>query len=108
MIREYEAQIAKEPNNLKLLRSVAELYSQKKEYERALETYNRIVTQEGASDSSLQKAISETTIKKFDHALSQLDPQSAEYAETMAKLTAERDAFLLADTRQRASVTPTT
>jgi len=106
MIREYEVQIAKEPNNLKLLRSVAELYTQKKQYDRALETYNRIVAQEGAADSSLQKAISETTIRKFDHALSQLDQAAPDYAEKTASITVERDEFLLTDTKQRADRYP--
>ena len=106
MIREHEAQIAKEPNNLKLLRSVAEHYTQKKEFDRALQTYSRIVTQEGTADSSLQKAISETTIRKFDHALSQLDAGAADYAEKVASLKAERDEFLLTDTKQRADRYP--
>jgi tetratricopeptide (TPR) repeat protein len=106
MIREYEAQIAKEPNNLKLLRSVAELYSQKKEYDRALETYNRIVMQEGQTDSSLQKAISETTIKKFDHALAQLDKTSADYGSQASAIETQRAEFLLSDTKGRADRYP--
>jgi tetratricopeptide (TPR) repeat protein len=100
-IAEYEARLAQEPKNLKLLRSIAELYAQKKDFDRALESYNRIVAMEGTTDASLQKAIAETTIKKLDHALAQLDPQAPEYAETNARLTAERNEFALADAKQR-------
>jgi len=106
MIAEYEAQLAKEPNNFKVLRSIAELQTQKKEFDKALETYHRIIAQEGASDASLQKAISETTSRKFEHALSQLDPQAADYAEQSARIKAERAAFLLADTKERADRYP--
>ena len=66
LLDEYEAQLAKEPKNLKLLRSIAELYTQRKEYDKALEAYNRIVATEGQSDASLQKAIAEVTVRKFD------------------------------------------
>ena len=47
LIAEYEAQLQREPNNLKRLRDVAELYTQKKQYDRALEYYERIRSKEG-------------------------------------------------------------
>jgi predicted Zn-dependent protease len=100
-IAKLEAEIAHEPNNLKKLRTVAELYAQQKDYDRALATYNRIVEKEGASDSSLQKVISETTIKKFDHAIAQLDPQAPDFAEKSAQIKAERDEYLLSEVKQR-------
>ena len=102
----YEAQLAAEPNNFKMLRSVAELYTQRKDFDRALEAYNRIVAQEGATDPSLLKAISETTIKKYEAALAALDPNAPDYAEKSAQIKSERDAFLLAETKQRADRYP--
>src|SRR5438046_2502173 len=42
LLAEYEARIAQEPGNLRLLRSAAELYTQKKQFDKALEYYNRI------------------------------------------------------------------
>ncbi len=106
MIKQYEAQLVDEPNNLKLLRSVAELYSQQKNYDRALEAYNRIVAQEGSTDPSLAKAILDTTMKKFDAALAALDPSSPDYAEKSAQVIAERANFLLTETKQRAERYP--
>jgi tetratricopeptide (TPR) repeat protein len=96
-----EAELAKEPNDLKKLRSVAELYAQKKDYDRALATYKRIVDKEGATDSSLQKAIAETTIRKLDQAIAQLDPQAPDYAEKSALRKEERDNYLLSEIRER-------
>jgi tetratricopeptide (TPR) repeat protein len=106
MISEYEVQLAAEPNNFKILRSVAELYTQRKDFDRALEAYNRIVAQEGATDPSLLKAISETTMKKYEAALGSLDPNAPDYAEKSAQIKLERDAFLLAETKQRADRYP--
>jgi tetratricopeptide (TPR) repeat protein len=105
-ITKLEAELAQEPNNLKKLRSVAELYAQKKDFDRALETYQRIVDKEGASDSSLQKLIAETRIKKLDQAIAQLDAQAPDYAEKSAQLKTERDNYLLSEIRQRAERYP--
>ncbi|HUD45254.1 MAG TPA: tetratricopeptide repeat protein [Candidatus Baltobacteraceae bacterium] len=106
MITEHETRLAAEPNNFKILRSVAELYTQRKEFDRALEAYNRIVAQEGATDPSLLKAISETTMKKYEASLGALDQNAPDYAEKSAQIKLERDAFLLAETKQRADRYP--
>jgi tetratricopeptide (TPR) repeat protein len=105
-IAKYEEQLAREPKNLKLLRNVAELYEQQKDFDRALEAYQRIVAQEGKTDASLQKVISEATVKKFNHTIAQLDPQAPGSAEKIKQLEGERDAFLLADCEQRAEKYP--
>ncbi len=105
-IRELEAQVAKEPNNFKAIRTIAELYTLKKDYDKALETYARITAQEGAADASLQKAIADTTLKKLDAAIAQLDPQAPDYAEKSAQLAAQREEFNLAETKQRAERYP--
>jgi tetratricopeptide (TPR) repeat protein len=105
-IERLEAELAQEPNNLKKLRTVAELYTQKKQYNRALETYQRIVSKEGATDASLQKAIAETTLRKLDHEIGQLDPKAADFAEKSAQLKAERDEYVLSEARQRVEKYP--
>ncbi|MBI4326916.1 MAG: tetratricopeptide repeat protein [Chloroflexi bacterium] len=101
LIEEYEARIPNEPSNLKLLRSVAELCTQKKEFDKALEYYNRIMAAEGIPDPALERAIAETTARKFDHLLGELNPQAPDYAEQSAKLQAGRQAYLIADCRKR-------
>jgi tetratricopeptide (TPR) repeat protein len=106
MIAEYEERLVKEPKNLKLLRNVAELHEQQKDFDKALETYHRMEAQEGGTDASLQKVIAETTIKKLNHAIEQLDPQAPGGAEKIKQLEAERDAFLLADCEQRVEKYP--
>src|SRR5439155_11748961 len=81
LLAEYEARITQEPSNLRLLRSAAELYTQKKQFDKALEYYQRITVTEGVADPSLERTIAETTVKKFEHALAQLDPAAPDHAE---------------------------
>ena len=106
LIDEYEAKLVKEPKNLKLLRSIAELYTDRKEYERALEAYHRIVAAEGQADAGLQKAIADVTVRKYDQAIAGLDAAAPDYAEQSARLKGERDNFMLTDCRQRAEQYP--
>jgi tetratricopeptide (TPR) repeat protein len=107
LIAEYEARVRQEPRNLKLLRNLAELYTQKKDFDRALEYYERIRSSEGGTDPSLEKAISDTTLRKFDHQLSQLDPAAPDNAERKAQIQAERDTFQLNECKARAERYPT-
>jgi tetratricopeptide (TPR) repeat protein len=107
LIREYETRLSSEPGNIKLLRSIAELCAQKKEFDRSLSYYKQILAIAGATDPSLEKAIAETTVRRFDHALSQLDPNAADYPEQSARIKAERDAYLLEECKSRAERYPT-
>ena len=105
-IDDYEARLVQDPKNLKLLRSIAELYTQRKEFDRAIEAYNRIVVTEGQADPGLQKAIADVTVRKFDHALAGLDAAAPDYAEQSARIKAERDNFMLTECKQRSENYP--
>lgn len=107
LIAEYEVRIEKEPQNLKLLRSVAELYVQKKEYDRALEYYNRMLQTEGVNDPSLERAISETHSKKFDHALNQLDNSAPNYSEEKGRIEGEKLLYQVAEVKRQVEKYPT-
>jgi len=106
LLDEYEGQLTQEPKNLKLLRSIAELYTQRKEYDKALEAYHRIVATEGQSDASLQKAIADVTVRKFDDASARLDAAAPDYAEQSARMKAERDNYILTECKERAEKYP--
>ena len=77
LIGEYEARLQTEPNNLKLVRSLAELYTQKKQFDRALELYDRVKNSEMGNDPSLERAIADTIVRRFDYQVEQLDPARA-------------------------------
>ena len=107
LIREYEERIPREPKNLKLFRSLAELYSQKKEFDKAIEYCERIRSSEGGADPSLDRLITEITLKRFDHQIGQLNQAVAEQAAQGERLRTERDAFQLAECQARAERYPT-
>jgi tetratricopeptide (TPR) repeat protein len=107
LITEYEARLVTEPRNLKLVRNVAELYAQKKEFDKALEYYERIRSSELGGDASLEKAITDTTLKKYDHLLSQLDAANPDQAAQAEQVRRDKAAFQLDEIRKRAERYPT-
>jgi len=102
LINEYETRLKTEPKNLKLLRSLAELCTQKKQFDRALEFYGQIKASEAGADASLDRSIADTMGRKLDHEMSLLDPSAPDHAEKVAKLQAEKLAYQLAECQKRA------
>ena len=107
LIGEYEARLVNEPRNLKLVRNIAELYTQKKQFDKALEYYERIRSSESGGDASLEKVIADTTIKKYDHLLSQFDLSNPDQAAQADQVKRDRAFFQLEETRKRAERYPT-
>ena len=108
MIAEYESRLATGTEELEDCSATwPSFMTQQKNFDKALEAYQRIIAQEGNTDASLQKVIAETKIKKLNHAIAQLDPAGARRrAEKIKQLEGERDAFFLADCEQRAEKYP--
>ena len=108
LIAEYEARLPNEPNNLKLLRSLAELYTQKKQFDRALGYYDRVKASElSGNDSALERAIAETRVRQMEHAATELNPFAPEHAEEVAKIQADKLAFQLDACQKRVEKFPT-
>jgi tetratricopeptide (TPR) repeat protein len=106
LIEEYETRLKSDPGNSRLLRSIAELYTQKAEFDRAIECYGRLAELESGADPSLERAITETTLRKLDQAIERLDPGAPDYAPRVAQLRAERQEYLLGETRRRVEKYP--
>jgi len=107
LIREYETRLKAEPNNLKTLRNLAELYTQKKQFDLAIGYYERIKASDIGADASLDSAIAQTRLRKYEHQLSQMDPNALDYAEQAAQLEAEKQAYQLEECRRRVERFPT-
>jgi len=107
LIGEYENRLKADPNNLKLMRQLAELYTEKKQFDRALQYYERIKSSDLGVDASLDRAVAETTARRFDHELEQLDPTSPDHAEKSAQMNVEKLAFQLAECQKRVEKYPT-
>jgi tetratricopeptide (TPR) repeat protein len=108
LIKEYEARLESEPDNMKMIRSLAELYTEKKEFDRALELYARIKnSSHGSADSALDRSIADTTVKKMDHQIAQLNPFAADHADQIAQIKVAKTEFKLAECQQRVEKYPT-
>jgi tetratricopeptide (TPR) repeat protein len=108
LIKEYETRLQTEPNNLKVMRNLADLYVQKRNFAKALEYYGKIkATDIGAADATLDKAMAEATSRKFDHELEQLDSSAPDHAEKVAKIQAEKQAYQLSECQKRVERFPT-
>ena len=105
LLAEYEARLEKEPQNLRLLRAIAELYAERKEYDRALEYYRRIQQTE-AKDPTIEKAIADIYARKFDEELQQLDPSAPDYEQRKQEILQRKQQFLLEDAGQRVARYP--
>lgn len=103
MIAEQLARLEKEPENQRLVRSIAELYEENKQYDRALEFYNRLAA---AGDPVLEKAISGVRLKKLEHELTELDPEDPATAEKKALLEKEKQEFQIAEARRQVEKYP--
>jgi tetratricopeptide (TPR) repeat protein len=107
LIGEYETRLATEPDNFKMMRSLAELYTQKGEFAKALALYERLKQTDLAGDAALDRAIADTTVRQFDAQLAQLNPFEADHAEKAEKIKAEKAAFQLAECQKRVEKYPT-
>jgi len=107
LIREYEDRVTKEPKNMKLLRSLTELYAQKKDFDRAVEYAELLKSSEVGNDPSLDRMIADIHLKRFDHFITQLDPDAPDYSQTVERLKAERQAYQLDECQKRAERYPT-
>jgi tetratricopeptide (TPR) repeat protein len=107
LIAEYETRLQTETDNQKMMRTLAELYTQKNRFDEALTIYGRIKDSGMAADSSLDRAISETIVRKFDHVIASLNPFAPDHAEELAKYQAEKLTFQLAECQKRVEKYPT-
>lgn len=106
LIVDYEARLAAEGDNLKLMRDIAGLYEKRHLYDRAIEYYQRILQAGGVADPVILKSIQEARIAKFELRLEQLDPAAPDHAAQTAAIRLEREAFLLDDAKRRAEANP--
>jgi tetratricopeptide (TPR) repeat protein len=66
-----------------------------------------MIRTEGTNDPSLERTIAETTVKKFEHAVEQLDPSSPAYADDKAKLETQKLEYQTSEAKRQVEKYPT-
>ena len=107
LMDEYEVRLRTEPDNTKLLRSLAELYTQKKQFDRALTYYERLKAMDQGADAALDRAIADTNVRRFEYQEEQLDVAAPDHAERSAQIQAEKLAYQVTECLKRVEKYPT-
>jgi tetratricopeptide (TPR) repeat protein len=107
LLKEYERRIVTEPENVKIHRSLAEMYTERKQFDKALEVYEKMKTTAAGADPSLDRSIADTTLKRLDHQITLLDPTAPDYADSVARMEAEKQTYQLGECQKRAERFPT-
>jgi predicted Zn-dependent protease len=108
LIAEYEARLAgADASNPRLMRSLAELYTEKGRFEEALQLYERLKASDAGSDPSLDKAITGVKVRKLDTEMAQLDPTADDYTARQAELAAAKQAMQIEECCRRVAKYPT-
>ena len=107
LLEEYERRFETQPNNIKLVRDIAELYSQQKKYYRALEYYNHLQEIPNALDSAIEKDIAAVTVKRYNQVIDELDPTADDYEQQKADYETLKIEFEFDNLVQRVRKYPT-
>jgi tetratricopeptide (TPR) repeat protein len=107
LIREYESRLQTNPNDLKLVRSLAEIYTEKKQFDKAFELYDRVKNSEMGNDPTLDQAIAKLKLKQFDQQIEQLNPFGPDHAAQVEQLKAQKLEFQVAECQKRVEKYPT-
>ena len=107
MIQEKETEFQENTQNLRLAVEIGKLNVQRKNFDRALEYFNYVATNGMAGDAAVDRLLSDTNLSRFDHMISLLNPEAANYKSERERLEEERREFELEDCRRRAEKFPT-
>jgi len=106
LIDETTKRMEEQPDNLSLVRKLADLYQQKGDFDNAQKALEKALQKEGG-DPSLQKALGDVKLKRVDVKLKALKAQFAEKPEDavlkqqLADLQAQRDMLNLEEAERR-------
>lgn len=108
LIGEYEARLAgADQGNARLMRSLADLYVQKRRFTEAKKYYEQLKAGDAGNDPNLDKALADLRVRELEHQVTQLDPTADDFAEKQAELNASKQAAQLEDCKRRVEKYPT-
>ncbi len=107
LISEHEARLAKDPENLRLLRDLADLHLKKKDFAGATRYFEAYLAKAGVNDPMILEALKNARLAEFDHLIQSLDKTHPDFEAQASELKNRRQQWLLEDARRRAELNPT-
>jgi len=108
LIAEYEARLAgPDAGNTRLVRSLAELYTQKHRFADARRLYEQLKAGETGADPALDKALADLRVRELELQMTRLDPAAEDFTARQAALEADKQALQLEECRRRVEKFPT-
>lgn len=105
LLAEYQARLEQEPDNLRLVRALAELYTEQNRFDEALACYQRLMAAE-TGDPTLERAVAQVHERRLDYLMHQLDPADPAQAARLESLRREKQEFQLNAARARVEKYP--
>jgi len=106
LIAENLQKLEQEPDDMNLVRTIADLYLSQKDYDRTLEFLQKIKVSDSGNDPSLDKKISEITLAQIDRSIAALDSTDVDFEADLRELTQQRLELEIRSTRQLAERYP--
>src|SRR5580698_9523088 len=107
LIKDYESRLQTEPNNLKIVRQLADIYAEKKQFDKAFELFDRLKNSEMGNDPTLDQSIAKWKVRQFDQQIEQINPFAPDHAAQVEQLKAQRLEYQVADCQKRVEKYPT-
>jgi tetratricopeptide (TPR) repeat protein len=107
LIKDYESRLQTEPNNLKIVRQLADIYAEKKMFDKAFELFDRLKNSEMGNDPTLDQSIAKWKVRQFDQQIEQINPFAPDHAAQVEQLKAQRLEYQVADCQKRVEKYPT-
>jgi tetratricopeptide (TPR) repeat protein len=107
LIRDYESRLQTEPDNLKNVRNLADIYAEKKMFDKAFELFDRLKNSEMGNDPTLDQTIAKWKARQFDQQIEQINPFAPDHAAQVEQLKAQKLEWQVADCQKRVEKYPT-
>jgi tetratricopeptide (TPR) repeat protein len=111
LIVDVQTRLEQQPNNVSLVRKLADLYMQKNDFDNAEKCLAAALKQEG-SDPSLEKMLGDLRVRRVDSQIKKLKaeletkPEDAQLRQQLAELQSQREQLRLEETEARAKRYP--
>jgi tetratricopeptide (TPR) repeat protein len=107
LIQDQLNQLETNPNNIKVLQKIAELYTQKNDLDQAGAYYQRLLdSTEGTPDATIQKAVDDLKIRAIDQKITALDPSGTDFELSKTTLEEQKHTITFENCLLRAETYP--